>query len=319
VPPRNRVAREEIGYLNSVENPEDEALASAAGCTIHDTPRDTTVVTNEDIVERIRKLLRLAEDAGATEAEAAAALERANALLIRHNLSMDAIAVSTGEQPAVGERHIHAGWAGSWRGSLLGILARHNFCSPFISRQGKRDTVIVVGRPANVDATHAMYDWITDQLERIASEEWLLVNRVQRENRMSGKVWCPDCEDWPAATYRELGRLHCSRCDTRVLPTRPVVHGFSWKTAFYRGAVSRIYSRLQEQRKAAQADAPVTALMLRTEQENADWIRKQHGELRTGKSRRRRYLANALERGQHRGDEVTLAPQPRLTGGTAHA
>ena len=276
-------------------------------------------MTNEDIVDRIRKLLRLAEDAGATEAEAAAALERANALLIRHNLSMDAIAVSTGEQPAVGERHIPAGWAGSWRGSLLGILARHNLCTPFISRKGKRDTVVVVGRPANVDATHAMYDWIADQLERLATEEWLVINRTQRENRMSGKPWCPECEDWVDATYRELGSLHCVRCDTRVLPTRPVVHGFSWKTAFYRGAVSRIFNRLQEQRKAAQADAPVTALVLRTEQENADWIRKQHGELRRGKSRRRRYLSNAYERGQQRGGEVSLAPQARLTGGTTNA
>jgi hypothetical protein len=107
-------------------------------------------MTADDVVERIRKLLRLAEDAGATEAEAAAALERANALLIRHNLTMDAIAVASGEQPAVGEHQIRTGWAGSWRGSLLGILARHNLCSPIISRQGKVDTVVVVGRPANV-------------------------------------------------------------------------------------------------------------------------------------------------------------------------
>jgi hypothetical protein len=271
-------------------------------------------VTTEDIVERIRKLLRLAEDAGATEAEAAAALERANALLIRHNLSMDAIAVSNGEKPAVGERHISAGWAGSWRGSLLGILARHNLCSPFISREGKSETVIVVGRPANVDATHAMYEWIADQLERLAAEEWLLISRTQRENRVSGKAWCPECQDWADETYRELGRLHCSECDTRVLPSRPTVHGFSWKTAFYRGAVLRIFHRLQEQREAVQADAPVTALVLRTEHENADWIRKHHGALRKGKSRSRRYLADAYERGQQRGGEVTLAPQARLRG-----
>lgn len=87
-------------------------------------------MTADDIVDRIRKLLRPAEDASATEAEAAAALERANALLISDNLSMEQIAVTTGEQPVVGEQHISAGWAGSWRGSLLGILARHNLCSP---------------------------------------------------------------------------------------------------------------------------------------------------------------------------------------------
>jgi len=53
---------------------------------------------SENIVERIRKLLRLAENAGATEAEAASALERASALLLRHNLTMDQVAV-TGATP----------------------------------------------------------------------------------------------------------------------------------------------------------------------------------------------------------------------------
>ena len=156
---------------------------------------------------------------------------------MRAEILANAIAVSTGEQPAVGERHIPTGWAGSWRGSLLGILARHNLCSPFISRDGKQDTVVVVGRPANVDVTHAMYTWIAEQLEHIAMEEWLVVNRAQCEVA-SDRPWCPECEDW-TVTYRKLGRLHCAECDTRVLPTRPLMQGFSWKTAFYRGAVLR--------------------------------------------------------------------------------
>ena len=54
-------------------------------------------MTADDVVERIRKLLRLAESAGATEREAAAALEWANALLVRHNLRMDQAA--GGPQP----------------------------------------------------------------------------------------------------------------------------------------------------------------------------------------------------------------------------
>jgi hypothetical protein len=36
----------------------------------------------EDVVERVRKLLRLAEDAGATQAKAKSAVERANALFV---------------------------------------------------------------------------------------------------------------------------------------------------------------------------------------------------------------------------------------------
>jgi hypothetical protein len=204
-------------------------------------------VTTDDIVARIRKLLRLAEDAGATEAEAAAALERANALLLRHNLTLDRVAVSAGEPPVVTEQHIRAGWAGSWRGTLLGLLARHNLCAPIISRQGKVDTVVVVGRPVNVAATHALYDWIAAQLERFALDEWATFNRAQRAAvaSSSGVPWCPACEDW-TESYRERGRWHCQACDRRMLPERPLIHGFTWKTAFYRGALLRIANRLYE-------------------------------------------------------------------------
>jgi len=45
-----------------------------------------------------------------------------------------------------------------------------------------------------------------------------------------------------------------------VLQSRPLVHGFSWKTAFYRGAVVRISSRLRELRSTVESNASVTAL-----------------------------------------------------------
>jgi Protein of unknown function (DUF2786) len=279
----------------------------------------------DDVVERIRKLLRLAEDAGATEAEAAAALERASALLLRHNLTMDQIAVSTGDRQPVTEQQVRTGWAGSWRGSLLGILARHNLCSPIIRRQGKVDTIVVVGRPVNVQATHAMYDWIAAQLERFALDEWAAFNRAQREAVASsrGVPWCPECEA-RTETYRERGRLHCLDCDTRMLPEQPLIHGFTWKTAFYRGALLRIKNRLDEQRKGQQASSSeaaaeppasggsVTALVLRTDQENADYIRQRFGALRSGRARRRGYHAGAYQRGEERGDDVSLSPLKRL-------
>jgi Protein of unknown function (DUF2786) len=82
------------------------------------------------LLAEIRKLLRLAHDQGATGAEASAALERANALLIRHTLTLDHVAVAGGEPPAVTEEQVRTGWAGSWRGTLLAIVARHNLSWP---------------------------------------------------------------------------------------------------------------------------------------------------------------------------------------------
>jgi hypothetical protein len=245
-------------------------------------------MTTDDVIDRIRKLLRLARDAGATEAEAAAALERANALLIRHNLTMDRVAVSTGEKPSVTDEPMHTGRSGSWRVTLLAsILAPHNLCAALVQRLARTDTVIVIGRPANVAATHEMFDWIAAQLERLAEEEWQSAKR----NR-----------------------------DATV-----IVGGFSWKTAFLRGALLRIWHRLGEQRKAQEQPAPstpsddqtppgaaITALVLRTEQENTDYMRQRFGKTQKKRARSQRYVTDAYVRGKQRGADVSLAPMKTL-------
>jgi hypothetical protein len=276
-------------------------------------------MTTDDIVERIRKLLRLAEDTGATEAEAAAALERANALLIRHNLTLDRIAAASGAAaaPTVTEQAIRAGWRGNWRASLIYLLAKHNLCEPFSSLVGRVESVVVVGRPANVAATHAMFDWIAAQLERFAQAEWQAFDRDQREatGPFPGRGWCLECEDWRSEdeAYSDQLELHCADCDTLLLTERPPVRPFTWKTAFFRGALLRIKNRLYEQRKEQQAHgARVTALMVRTDQENQDYIAKQHGDLREVRARRRGYHAGAYQRGKERGGDVSLTPAPRL-------
>jgi Protein of unknown function (DUF2786) len=198
-------------------------------------------VTTNDSVERIRKLMRLAEGAGVTEAEAASALERANALLIRHNLTLDRITASTSSAraQAVTEHRIRTGWSGNWRATLTYVLAKHNLCEPFSSLVGRVESVVVVGRPANVQAMHATFDWIAAQLERFAQAEWLAFDAAQRRGiaEFPETPWCRECEDWPLEdeTYRADGVLYCAECDTAMLAERPVVRAFAWKTAFYRG------------------------------------------------------------------------------------
>ncbi len=123
-------------------------------------------------------------------------------------------------------------------------------------------------------------------------------------------------------------------CGTRLLPQRPLGHGFSWKTAFYRGALLRISNRLYAQRKAQQrqqpaapkpaaveaapAGAAVTALVVRTDQENADYIRQHFGAVRQCKTRRARYDTAAYRRGHERGGDVSLVPSRAPGSRPAH-
>jgi hypothetical protein len=57
---------------------------------------------------------------------------------------------------------------------------------------------------------------------------------------------------------------------------------------------------------------PVRALVLRTDQENADYIRAKFGALRKGRPRRAGYCTDAFERGNERGADVSLVPMSRL-------
>jgi len=121
------------------------------------------------------------------------------------------------------------------------------------------------------------------------------------------------------------GQRWCKQCDKRVLPERPLIHGFTWQTAFYRDALLRIATRLSAQRKAQQQPLPahaaasatagrVTALVLRTDQENATYIRQRYGEPRQGRARRVGYHAAVYQRGHERGADVSLTASRALSG-----
>jgi len=120
----------------------------------------------DNVVSLIRKLFALANDKGATEAEATRALEKANELLVRHNLSADSVGPDKPRE-SVGEQPVTLGKQWGWRHSLMVVLAKHNLCSAL--RQS--DNVIVIGRPTNIAVSREMFDWIAPQLERMAAAE----------------------------------------------------------------------------------------------------------------------------------------------------
>ena len=73
------------------------------------------------IEERIRKLLALADSPN--ENEAAAAAEKAQALMLRYGIEMAAVAASGGERLAVDE-HVVDGKVDPWRRMLAAAVAR---------------------------------------------------------------------------------------------------------------------------------------------------------------------------------------------------
>lgn len=127
---------------------------------------------DKKIVEKIAKLLSLANSENQHEAELAA--NKANELLIKHNLRAADVAVSDYEKQSVIEttrmhKHYHF---------ILIILKRHFFVDVVTSRQRQIEKTLVylVGKPENVAIASYTFNFLVNTFERL----WL---KYKRENK----------------------------------------------------------------------------------------------------------------------------------------
>jgi len=125
----------------------------------------------------INKLLTLSRDGGATEAEAALAAEKAQALMMEHNLSMANVEAAGGQsgddgkrvQDGISHRQVY-----KWQRSLMTSIADLNFCfckeKYEVGRGFHRifDGYQLIGRAANVATTRVMFDYLLQTIERLA-------------------------------------------------------------------------------------------------------------------------------------------------------
>lgn len=156
---------------------------------------DTPKPSMDKIVERIQKILALGKRGG-TEAESAAAMAKANALLAEHNLSMAEVESET-VGSAKREKIAQAGGRYVYQRELWRAIARLNFCIYFSTRAwvkievydkwemvdghwvGVRSRVLkevlqrqhkVVGRVINTQATINMATYLEQVAERLCRE-----------------------------------------------------------------------------------------------------------------------------------------------------
>lgn len=120
------------------------------------------------VVERIRKLLRLARDSGASEAEAALAAEKAQALLEEHQLSLaDADPDATGAGPQPIGRGVYP-WATHYRWGRILMRAVADTSGTFAvsTEQG----FVLFGEPAALVLTGELFGFLAEQVERFAAQ-----------------------------------------------------------------------------------------------------------------------------------------------------
>ena len=136
------------------------------------------------IEERIRRLLALADSPN--ENEAAAAAEKAQALMLRYGIEMATIAASGGERLAVDE-HVVDGKVDPWRRMLAAAVARSAGGRVVWAPDGSRSQgkIFFYGPAGAVGGIVELYRYLEAQLVVISAA----ATAMRRERRVHGRTW----------------------------------------------------------------------------------------------------------------------------------
>lgn len=127
-------------------------------------------------IEKVRKLLALAKDKGASEGEATNAMAMASRILEQHNLDMALVERTQGQAGtphAKRDDKVSGGGLYKWQRGVWEATAKLNMCVYFSIRGLGRGTKYenrVIGRPENVIMTTVMAEYLQQAIERLAAE-----------------------------------------------------------------------------------------------------------------------------------------------------
>jgi hypothetical protein len=242
-------------------------------------------MTEPNILERVRRLLALAESSNVHEAAAAAA--KAQELITKHRIDLADLDVEGGiEEPVLTEDVEVVHGRKPWRELLLGALARANGCESYNSRnrQTGRVRLLVIGPASGASVVRYMHAYLTREVERLN-----IIGAKQARTEL-----------------RAVG------LDPRGITGR-------WHNSFKLGAVVELRRRLLEASTRTMAGASGTALA-RIEKADAR-VAEAFAALKLGKARKAvcRHSA-AFDAGRDAGASINLdRGSPALPAGASGA
>lgn len=124
------------------------------------------------VIELIQKLLALSTSPN--EHEAAAAMAKAQELLLKHNLDMASVTAPTEEQKDdldMINEIVDFDKIESWQSTLLNSISKRNFVHLIRVSTGYRTAEFhILGRRSNVKAVETMYNWLEPQILRLIAK-----------------------------------------------------------------------------------------------------------------------------------------------------
>lgn len=124
------------------------------------------------IMARIRKMMRLANDAGATEGERDNAMRMVHATLAKYNLDMAQVGTEEEKQGAKEEpreKQDEVFYGRPWARQVCYAIARLYFCHYWYNGKGRMARHTFVGRHSNCVTAREMSKWLVEAIHREAT------------------------------------------------------------------------------------------------------------------------------------------------------
>jgi hypothetical protein len=146
----------------------------------------------DNVLDKVRKLLRLSKSSNANEAALAAA--KAQELIDRHQLAQamltlddtnptkgldDEPIVNFSDAPLDTPKQLDR-----WRGALAIAIGQWNACKIW----AVGPNLMIVGRPSDAETVRYLYGWLSNEVERLATEQGQGKGRTWRNNFRLGVV-----------------------------------------------------------------------------------------------------------------------------------
>jgi hypothetical protein len=145
---------------------------------------------NSEVLDKIRKLLRLGQSSNPHEA--ALAIQRAFEIASRHNIELTSIDLEEEERRIVHE-YIRVGSRLSLERKLVLNIVLNYFNVNVVSADSSRGDVCFIGLPSDIEIAKYVFEFLVwscrDGLKRYQKEQPRKLSRTKRENFIAGFVY----------------------------------------------------------------------------------------------------------------------------------
>lgn len=306
------------------------------------------------VIEKIRKLLALGgEQSGATEAERDLALQRAQEVMLRHDLALSDVEVKDPDRKVTREKFGVIDQADRWEGELLSLIASASFCGCLVGSWYGGARYSLVGRPEHVAYVRELHKALVPQLKfevaqalKDMTREAQLARRyglaaLRREELLNGGGIVLGAETDviaeagvrrleglpPGDRLADIARL-CDVSETtarnirpfilrkRVAPTEVENLGV-FRRSFLSSASATVRRRLLDARRAfteGTGDDSGRALVVQEEKAVEDWMKENN--IKTGRASIRQWDADGWAAGAKAGGRVSVSTGGKSLPGT---